>query len=346
MPMKIMDVGEFGAIRLLTEIVTSERRGPGNAAQHELELLVDAGDDTAAWRCGRATQLYTTDTAVEGIHFTRETTPWYDLGWKIMAANVSDIAAMGGLPIYALVTLGLPPDTEMDELESLYRGMVALANMYGAAIVGGDTVRSPVAFVTVGLTGHIEGSPMLRSTARQGDLVAVTGNLGSSAGGLKIMLEGLTVQGEADKYLKASHRRPEPCVSQGRTLSTHGVRTAMDISDGLVDDLSKMCQASGVAAKLEADKIPVHPGLIAVFPQQYMDITLGGGEDYQLLFGAPRELMDLVLPLLPAPAAVIGEFVAGEVGQVTVVDSRTEETVKAPHRGWDHFSPVANESAG
>ena len=335
--MKVKDLGEFGVIKLLTEIAIRERQRPDNATLHDFELLVDVGDDTAAWRSTRATELHTTDTAVEGVHFTRTTTPWRDLGWKIMAANVSDIAAMGGLPLYALVTLGLPPDTEMDDLESLYRGMLKLGNQYGLGIVGGDMVRSPVVFVTVGLTGVCETNPMLRSTAEHGELVGVTGYLGSSAGGLELMLNEVPVRDEAAQYLKLAHRTPEPCVSQGQVLSLGGVRTAMDISDGLLDDLSKLCQASGVAARLESDKIPIHPLLKEVFPQEAMDMALGGGEDYQLLFTATGELMAQVLPLLPPPAAVIGEIVEGEVGQVKVIDSEAGERSAASRKGWDHF---------
>ena len=330
-------MGEFGVIKLLTEIITREGRRPDNATPHDFELLVDAGDDTAAWRTGRGTELNTTDTAVEGVHFTRATIPWCDLGWKIMAANVSDIAAMGGLPLYALITLGLPPDTEMDELESLYRGMLKLGNQYALGIVGGDIVRSPVVFVTVGLTGVCEANPMLRSTARHGELVGVTGYLGSSAGGLEIMLKDLPVREEAAQYLKLAHRNPEPCISQGQVLSLRGVRTAMDISDGLLDDLSKLCQASGVAARVESSKLPIHPLLKEAFPQDYMEMALGGGEDYQLLFTATGELMAQLLPLLPPPATVIGEIVEGEVGQVTVIDSEVGEWSAASRRGWDHF---------
>ncbi len=343
--MKVNDLGEFGVIKLLTEMVTRGRSGPDNASRYNFKLLVDVGDDTAAWRCGQGIELYTTDTAVEGVHFTRATTPWHDLGWKIMAANVSDIAAMGGLPLYALITLGLPPDTEMEDLESLYQGMLRLGNKHGVAIVGGDMVRSPVVFVTVSLTGVCEGDPMLRSAAKLGDLVAVTGYLGSSAGGLEIMLKELPVfSAEASEYLKEAHRRPEPCIGQGRVLFRYGVRTAMDISDGLVDDLSKLCQASGVAAWLDASRIPVHPMLKEVFPQEYTNMALGGGEDYQLVFTATEELMQRVLPMLPSPAAVIGEITSGESGRVTVVDSQTGERLSTAHAGWDHFKPTSSEA--
>ena len=344
--MKVSDLGEFGLIRLLTDVAVRERKGHDNAAPYGFKLLVDVGDDTAAWRCGEGTELCTTDTAVEGVHFTRTTTPWYDLGWKIMAANVSDIAAMGGLPLYALVTLGLPADAEVEALESLYGGMVELGNRYGVAIVGGDMVCSPVVFVTVALTGVCEGEPMLRSTAKRGDLVAVTGYLGSSAGGLEIMLKDLPVHGDAAERLKGAHRRPEPCISQGRVLSRHGVRTAMDISDGLVDDLSKLCQASGVAARLDARKVPVHRALEEVFPEGCTGMALSGGEDYQLLFTAPDGLMERVLALLPSPAAVVGEIVEGEVGQVSVAGAEAGEIPGAHHGGWDHFRTAPGEAGG
>ena len=335
--MKVRDLGEFGVIERLTDLVTEERGGPDNATPYNFRLMVDAGDDTAAWRCGRGTELFTTDTVVEGVHFTEATTTWRDLGWKLLAANVSDIAAMGGLPLYALITLGLPADTDVEDIEAMYRGMLELGSRYGVAIVGGDVVRSPVVFVTVGLTGVCEAVPMLRSNAVPGDLVAVTGDMGSSAGGLEIALKELPFRGEAAECLKRAHRRPEPCISQGCTLAIHGVRTAMDVSDGLVDDLSKLCRASGVAARLDADRVPVHPALTEVFPESYLDMALGGGEDYQLVFTAPRTVMEQVLVELGPPAAVIGEIVDGEVGRVTVIDSRSGESLPDSRGGWDHF---------
>ena len=335
--MKVEDLGEFGLIERLTNLITRERMGPDNATPFGIQLTVDAGDDTAVWSCGPVNMLYTTDTVVEGVHFTRASTPWHDLGWKAMAANVSDIAAMGGRCLYALITLGLPPDTDPEDLESLYQGMIELGNKHGVAIVGGDVVRSPTLFVTVGLTGATDSPPMLRSNAKPGDLVGVTGFLGSSAGGLEILLNDLSVQGEDAEYLKAAHRRPEPCIIQGNALALQGVTAAMDISDGLVDDLSKLCRASGVSARLDVEKIPLHPALKQVFPQSCLSLALGGGEDYQLLFTAPAGLMEQVLTVITPPATVIGEIIDHGPQEVVVVDSNTGDALATPYGGWDHF---------
>ena len=208
--MQIQELGEFGVIDLLNRMVV-QQRGPSQLPpEAAFSLLVDTGDDTAAWKTGGGTELFTTDTVVEGIHFTRETTPWRDLGWKCIASNVSDIAAMGGLPAYALVTLGLPPETEVGDLEELYRGMLEMGNKYGAAIIGGDMVRSPVAFITVGLTGLQQGNPMLRSNAQPGDQVGVTGYLGGSGGGLRLMLGQGEMAGLLLPAFQPGYRRRPP----------------------------------------------------------------------------------------------------------------------------------------
>jgi thiamine-monophosphate kinase len=335
--MQVKDLGEFGVIARLNKMVVANRGGPDHGAAFEPCLLVDTGDDTAAWHTGPATQLFTTDTVVEGVHFTRRTTPWQDLGWKSLASNISDIAAMGGLPRYALVTLGLPTDTQVADLDELYRGMLDIGNQYGVAIVGGDLVRSPVVFITVALTGVQAGRPMLRSTARPGDRLAVTGYLGGSGGGLKVMQEDVGASPEAFAYLCKAHRHPEPDVAAGQVLVEAGVVTAMDISDGLADDLAKLCLASGVSARIFADQVPEHRLLQETFPENYLDLALYGGEDYKLLFAAPPAVMDQVMTRLPEGASVIGEIIAGEPGRVLIVDTSGTEIV-ARRRGWDHFS--------
>ncbi|MFQ5860821.1 MAG: thiamine-phosphate kinase [Dehalococcoidia bacterium] len=337
--MKVRDLGEFGLIERLTQAVTAGQEGRERGGTPSLALRVDMGDDTAAWECGQLSELATTDTVVEGVHFTRASTSWQDVGWKIMAANVSDIAAMGGLPLYALVTLGLPPDTEVADVDALYQGMLELGNLYGMRIVGGDVVRSPVVFVTVALTGVTDKTPLLRSAARPGDLVAVIGYLGSSAGGLELLTQGTTsagVQDSAAQYLTQAHRRPRPAVEQGRALAAAGVLAAMDISDGLVDDLGKLCQASGMAAQVRAHQLPIHPHLKEAFPQRHLELALQGGEDYTLLFATPAAMMKRVLEQLPAPVATVGEIVQGQPGKVSVVDASGEELISLT-RGWDHL---------
>ena len=339
--MQIKDLGEFGVIDLLTRMVVDQRTGSSNGQSFSLNLTVDNGDDTAAWSAGSTAlnELFTTDTMVEGVHFTRETTPWEDLGWKSLASNISDVASMGGLPTYALVTLGLPPETEFSDLESLYKGMLQISNEYGLAIVGGDMVRSPVVFITVALTGAMQGQPMVRTGARPGDLVAVTGHLGSSGGGLKLMLAGLPEPGEAADFLRESHRRPRPAVAVGQSLAKAEITTAMDVSDGMADDLSKLCRASSVSAKIFANQLPVHPHLSSRFPSDWLDLALGGGEDYVLLFtGSPAKVKHVVSGLTGG-AAVIGEITGGEPGNVTVIDAQGNE-MPANNRGWDHFGPA------
>ena len=351
--MKVSELGEFGLINVLNEVVQASTQGMDNPSPLGFELTAGIGDDTAVWHSSGTHGLYTTDTVVEGVHFTRETTPWYDLGWKLMTANVSDIASMGGQCLYALVTLGLPPDTNVDDLRALYEGMASLGNKYGVKIAGGDIVRSPVVFATVALTGAADRPPMLRSKAMPGDKVAVTGYVGSSAGGLELLLsrpfdgpQGERVDiGEAAEFLVSAHRRPEPCIQEGRTLLQHGVTTAMDVSDGLADDLSKLCAASGVSATIEAGDIPMHPALQEVFPERCLEMALGGGEDYQLIFSADERLMTEVIPLLPPSAAVIGRITAGDPGRISVVDSRSGAQREITPRGWDHFrSPSPAEA--
>ncbi len=338
MAMLVRDIGEFGVIERLNALVV--QRGAGNEAVRGFPLLVDTGDDTAVWQSGKGRELFTTDTVVEGVHFTRETTPWRDLGWKAIAANISDIASMGGLPTYALVTLGLPPETGVGDIEEMYRGMLEIGEEYGMAIVGGDIVGSPALFVTTALTGVTERSPLLRSNARPGDKVAVSGYVGSSGGGLKLMLESPGTTGDAADYLRSAHRRPRPAVAQGRMLSEAGIAAAMDVSDGLADDLSKLCAASGVTARIHAADVPVHPCLRRMFPDTCLELALGGGEDYVLLFTGPTSIVDSLIPGLGEGSAVIGSIEpvgeGSQAGEVILVGESGDE-MPLPGKGWDHF---------
>ena len=197
-------------------------------------------------------------------------------------------------------------------------------------------VRSPVVFITVALIGVMSGEPMVRTMARPGDLVAVSGYLGNSSGGLKLMLEGESQQSESEIFLVESHRRPRPSVAIGKTLADSAIVAAMDVSDGLGDDLSKLCLASNLSANIFDYKLPIHPLLRSRFPDDCVGLALGGGEDYVLLFtGSPDKVNQVILEL-PAGAAVVGEILHGEPGCVTVFNAQGK-VIPAGMRGWDHF---------
>ena len=337
--MHISDLGEFGLIRLVRQWTRSDGSHPEPAPPSGYRLAVANGDDAAAltFPRGPITELYTTDTMVDGIHFTANTTPWRDLGWKVIASNISDVAAMGGHPVVALITLGLPPDTRVADIKDLYAGMMDICGEFGAQIVGGDMVRSPVCFITVALTGIASGPPMVRTAAHPGHLVAVTGPVGGSAGGLRLLLGGDAYSESPRLALVEQHRRPVPHLAAGKLLVAAGVNSAMDVSDGLADDLGKLCSASGVAATIFADRVPAPPALKAVFPDHWSDLALYGGEDYVILFTAPQDIMDASIAALPEGAAVVGEITRGDPGVVTVTDD-SGTPMQRTGSGWDHFA--------
>ena len=329
----IANVGESGAIDRLNHRIRKGRNP--SAGFYRVPILVDAGDDAAAWESQADTYLFTTDAMVEGVHFTQDTLSWEDVGWKVMAVNVSDIAAMGGRPRYALVTLGLPPEFPINDLDSIYDGMIAMAKQsWPLTIIGGDMVKSPTVFVNVALVGSIQHSPMTRDAASPGDLVAVTGPLGSSAGGLALLQGGASTAADSDPLLQA-HRRPEPHLHQCRILIEEGVSCGMDVSDGLLADLSKLCNASKVAAQLDAHRLPIIPTLSSHFPDSYLEKALSGGEDYVLLFTAPPDTMNRVIDRIPE-ATVVGKITDGEAETVAVLDENDND-VTPTQSGWDHY---------
>ena len=350
--MRVSDLGEFGLIELIRQWTQpAANAGPAGRDHPAYRITVGNGDDAAAARiCRPLTELYTTDTMVDGVHFTARTTPWRDLGWKALASNISDIAAMGGQPAFALVTLGLPPDTPVSSVRELYAGMTEIAAAYGAQIIGGDLVRAPTAFITVALTGITDGVPLVRSAARPGHQIAVSGPVGSSAGGLRMLLDAAADAGDdgnsnrnsgidPENPLVRAHRRPHPHLDAGRILAESGVSAAMDVSDGLADDLGKMGVASGLAGRIMIDRVPAIDALKTAYPEDWPALALYGGEDYVLLFTAPPAAMATALARLP-DAAVIGEIVAGTPGAVEIVDSNGNP-VAANAAGWDHFAGTA-----
>ncbi len=328
--MKVSKLGEFGLIEILNQVVSES--GKTNP-----DLIIGIGDDTAAWQFGESVQLGTTDMLIEGIHFNLNTISWHDLGWKSLAVNISDIAAMGGTPEYAMIALGLPPQTEVEQVTELYRGMAEIARQFGLNIIGGDTNEAPLLIISPTVTGRAEKDHLLtRSGAKQKDMIAVTGTLGASAAGLKLLQGKMRFDSKSESILKESHLRPYPRVSEGKTLIRHGVKSAIDISDGLIADLSHICEASKVGARIFAANLPIHPAVKTCFPEEALSLALSGGEDYELLFTAPEEIIESIKQQLAISITIIGEIIGDNPGKVTVLDENGKPVI-IPKAGWEHF---------
>ena len=327
--MKVSELGEFGLINHLAKMVSTPE---------DKQLLVGIGDDAAAWKNNASVQLATIDSFTEGIHFPTGTASWEELGWKALAVNLSDIAAMGGIPRYALASIALPDDTEVEDVTSLYTGMIELARESGVAIIGGDTSSAPLVSITITIIGDAtNGNILTRSAAKLGEQVAVTGYLGAAAAGLEMLTRQLQFASEATTYLRNAFLHLHPRISEGQMLVEQGVKTAIDISDGLVADLKHVCEASQVSAQKEVDSVPVQPLVKANFGDKWLELALSGGEDYELLFTASAEVIDKVKRATSCPITVIGKIVTGKIGEITLVDGKGNP-VNLGKKGWEHFT--------
>ena len=340
--MKVSDLGEFGLIDLLAEMAYQAQDKEIPAWQ---QLIIGIGDDAAAWHGKSLTQLVTVDSFIQDVHFSLDITPWKELGWKALAINLSDIAAMGGMPQYAVISLALPNDTEVDSVTSLYQGMIELAQQFGVAIVGGDTSRAPQVVINITVLGSARSqiSPrsqyeniLTRSGARAGDKIAVTGYLGAASAGWEMLTRKLQFDAEATAHLKQAFLHPYPRIAEGQLFLDHGVKTAIDISDGLASDLKHICQSSQLGARIDVDCVPIHPDVRANFGGRALELALSGGEDYELLFTGSAEIIDRIKMIAPCPITVIGEIV-GKESKITLVDSQGNH-FKLPRQGWEHFT--------
>jgi len=332
--MRLSELGEFGLINLIRN---SSARYENSGRTPWQEVLVGIGDDAAAWQSDNHIQLATTDTLVQDVHFDLDTISWEELGWKALAVNLSDIAAMGGIPKYALLSLALPGEVEVEDISKFINSMMHLAREFEIAIVGGNVAASPNVVITLTIIGSSKGQNLLkRSTASFGEQIAVTGYLGSSAAGLE-MLKGKAISNpEISNFLRRAHFKPMPKVKEGQILIEQGVKTAIDISDGLVADLDHICESSKVNAKIRIDKVPVHPVVSANFPN-HQELALCGGEDYELLFTADEATIGRVKQALNCPVTVIGAITKEKLPtRVTVVDSKGN-IIPYNKGGWEHF---------
>ncbi|MGA2193180.1 MAG: thiamine-phosphate kinase, partial [Nitrospirota bacterium] len=306
--MKLSALGEFGTIDRIKAIC----KGGGK------DVLAGIGDDSAVVDFKGKKLLATADMLIEGVHFDRRFCTYGQLGYKSLAVNISDIAAMGGTPRYYMVSLAAGPDERVEDIEALYRGMEDAAARFGLAVIGGDTCASPGPMViSITALGEMrEGGPVLRSGARPGDDIYVTGTLGDSLAGLEILKAGAgdkscscPIYGahlkppdksgsysrrrrpEGGPYLIKRHLEPEPRVSAGRMLARSGLASSMiDISDGFSSDLGHILEEGGVGARIRAEELPLSGELVRYAgPDRAAEYALTGGEDYELLFTAHPE---------------------------------------------------------
>ena len=316
----------------------------------EGRLYVGIGDDAAAWQPSRSNRsVITTDALVEGVHFTRDAMSAHDAGWRALASNLSDVAAMGARPVLATVALGFPQGTDPEWLLGCYDGIAALAKQAHCAIAGGDLTRAPGIVLSITVVGEVRASNLKRRTgARPGDVIAVTGPLGASRAGLRIAVDrpdfragdrgegaGPSFSGAVSQAL-AAFRTPEPRLREGRWLgASRHVRAMMDVSDGLSTDLARLCAASGVGAAI--DRVPVHDAARAVAERTGDDAeawALGGGEDFELLAAIEKH----------AFAHLAGRFRAHFGRELLPVGRITDGTgirlaggTELPRSGWDHL---------
>jgi thiamine-monophosphate kinase len=332
--MKLSELGEFGLIE----------RFSGKFLEKLGRDTVGIGDDAAVipWDEDRSL-LVTTDMLVEDTHFMRRSIMPAELGHKALAVNLSDIAAMGGKPASVFLSLGLPPDLTVEWVDGFFDGLKKMAEEYGVSLLGGDTTKS-LSGIVVNITalGMIENPYIkLRSQAQPGDIVCVTGNLGDSGAGLRLLLEQKTRAKDADA-LVARHHRPDAHVKEGQWLGGRtAVHAMMDVSDGIDSDLRRIMERSGCGVDVNLEQLPLSAELKRICDQYEWDareLAVAGGEDYCLLLTAdPAGFTELTNDFAAAfgrPLAAIGQ-VTGEKGRLRYLDKGKPSSLE--NHGWDHF---------
>jgi thiamine-monophosphate kinase len=300
------------------------------------DVRVGIGDDAAVLAVPAHHQLaVSTDTLVSGVHFP-EATEAADIGWKSLAVNLSDLAAMGATPAWATLALTLP-SSDRAWVENFCDGFASLAREFKLALVGGDTTQGPLS-VTVTVHGFVPNdTALLRNGARVGDFVFVTGTLGDAAGGLRLMGSDEPRTDLAQELVQRLNR-PTPRVAQGLVLRGRA-RSCIDVSDGLLADLGHICTASGVGAEIDVDALPMSSTLSAGFSRDdRRNLQLSGGDDYELCFTAPEDAATELLGDLARSgcgATRIGRII--EESGVRVVDA-AGNAVAVARRGWEHFA--------
>ena len=292
------------------------------------EVVVPIGDDCAVVRLGDTLWAAAADMLVEGRHFEASWASPGDVGYKAVAVNVSDVAAMGGMPRFVLASGGgAEPGITLGCMEGIFEACEA----FGVYPLGGDTTGSPALVVDVAILGELRGPPVLRSGARPGDLVAVTGELGASAAGLLALMDG---DGGPERLIR-KHLRPEPRVLAGLAAARLGAHAMIDLSDGLASDVRHVAKGSGVGCRIDLGLLPVAEDTreyASALGRDPKILAATGGEDYELLISAPEGVMHKLAAESGVPVTVVGEVVPGDE-VVFLKDGEPVEDLS----GWDHF---------
>jgi thiamine-monophosphate kinase len=314
-----------------------ERAGRIFPSSGSAGLRVGMGDDAAVVRPKQGVEwVLTTDAFVENVHFLLRVHPPDAVGYKALARAASDLAAMGARPLYFLLSLALPPSCTGKWFDGLLQGMARAGRSFGLSLAGGDTTKSSLAAINLTLVGEVgRGQAVLRSGARPGNLICVSGTLGEAQLGFEL-LDGRRPK-QWKKWLQ-KHLYPEPRLELGEWLAKNGRATAMiDTSDGLSTDLTHLCEASGVGAKLWAAKIPkvTVPSLAHKIGLDPLRLALDGGDDYELLFTVSKRFArHLPRAVGGVPLTVIGEITREK--RIVLVDE-SGQIKDLPARGWDPF---------
>jgi thiamine-monophosphate kinase len=324
--MKISDIGEFGFIDAIKE----------DTIYNPQPVVIGIGDDGAVYKTSAdKEQIVVIDTMVENSHFIiGKTATWYDVGYKAVASNLSDIAAMGGIPTHIVLSTAIAPSMDVEDLKSMYQGIKDICQKYRINILGGDTVMSKEGMViTVTALGEIEtGKALRRSGAKPGDIVAVSHTVGNSSGGLDVLLSNV----DGYPQLRKAHRLPEPQIELGRLLVKHHCHSLNDISDGLASESNEIAKAGHVDILLERDCIPRSEELQKWSREQSKNswkYVFSGGEDYELVFTMTAADFAALQKEYP-DVTKIGSVREGE-GKVYLSCDGQETILSAT--GWAHF---------
>lgn len=339
MSKKISDIGEFGLIDRIHKLIQAEGVvTPG--------VTLGIGDDTAAIEPHEGYEvLVTCDSLVEGRHYMSDYIAPEDLGRRAMVVNISDIGAMGGLPLYSLVSLGLREDTHIADVESMYRGFLRELNPFNASIIGGNITKTErINFIDITVVGEVEqGKLMRRSSAEIGDVILVTGYPGQALAGLHLLKRSHSSQDVQNHPLVKAYNTPEHRAREGHAIALSGYARAMiDTSDGLLADLGHICEESQVGAEIFQNQLPLSEALIQEAEQMGIDpcdVVMSDSDDYELVFTCPYED---VSPIRSVIASISGVALS-EIGRITeargnihlILPDGSKRRVKAS--GWDHF---------